>query len=181
MLAALALMALTLAGCGSAPAPRPGPTVTLKLTAPADGSRVSAATATVSGTVSPPRRTRVAVLGRVVPVAPDGSFSAQIGLAVGANLMDVVASAPRSAGAVTAVRIVRFLLVTVPQVAGQSPAQATQALRSLGLEVTVKGSSDPFGFLIPGSTSVCYSTPSAGAKVDPGATVTIKTSKLCGL
>jgi hypothetical protein len=183
--AALALAALTLAlglvGCGSAAAPPPGPTVTLKLTAPADGSRVSATVATVSGMVIPARQTRVDVLGHGVAVTPDGSFSAQVALAVGTNLIDVVASAPRSAGAVTAVRIVRFLQVTVPQLSGLSPSHATSDLQALGLTVKVNGSSDPFGFLIPGSTSVCYSKPAAGTKVDPGATVTIKTSKICGL
>ena len=178
--AALALT-LALAGCGSAAAPPPGPKVTLELSAPADGSRVSATTATVSGTVAPARRTRVEVLGRGVAVTADGRFSTHVGLAVGTNLIDVVASAPRSAGAVTAVRVVRFLLVTVPQVDGLSPSQATRDLKALGLAVKVNGSSDPFSFLIPASTSVCYSTPSAGAKVDPGATVTIKTSKICGL
>jgi hypothetical protein len=180
-LATLALTALALGGCGAARAPRPGPTLTLALTAPADGSRVSAATTTVSGSVHPARRTRVEVLGRAVPVARDGHFSAAVELAVGTNLIDVIALAPRSAGAVTAVRVVRFLLVTVPPVAGLSPTQAASALRALGLAVRTDGSSDPLNFLIPASTRVCYSTPEAGARVNPGATVTIKTSRFCGL
>jgi hypothetical protein len=155
--------------------------VTLALTAPADDSRVSTATTTVAGTVTPARRTRVQVLGHTVAVSRDGRFATPVGLAVGTNLIDVIASAPRSAGAVTAVRVVRFLLVTVPPVAGLSPSEATRTLQGLGLTVKTDASSDPLNFLIPASTRVCYSTPSAGARVDPGTTVTIKTSRFCGL
>jgi hypothetical protein len=177
---AAVIAALGLAGCGSAAAPPPGPKVTLSLIAPADESRVSSAETTVRGRVTP-ARARVQVLGRAVPVAPDGGFSAQIALAVGTNLIDVEASAPRSSGAATAVRVIRFLLVTVPEVSGESPQQATAALQALGLAVKTDGSGDPLSFLIPASTSVCSTDPSAGARIDPGATVTLHTSKLCGL
>jgi hypothetical protein len=171
--------ALLLSGCGTAAGPPPGPRVTLKLSAPADGSRVSASTATVAGTVRPVRA-RVAVLGRAVPVSRDGHFSITIGLSPGTNLIDAEASFARSTGAVAALRVVRFLLVTVPQVVGENPDDATDALKALGLSVKVQGSSDPFNFIIPGSNKVCSITPLAGAHVDPGATITLKTSKICG-
>ncbi len=171
-------LALALAGCGTAAGPPPGPRITLKLTGPADESRVSATTATITGRVSP-IRARVEVLGAGVPVARDGSFSLRVGLAPGTNLIDVEASAPRSTGAVAAVRVIRYLLVSVPQLNGESPAQATSELRALGLAVKIVGSSDPLSFLLPGSATVCSSTPAAGTRVNPGSTVAIKTSKLC--
>ncbi len=176
---ALALAAvLALSGCGTAAGPPPGPKITLKLTAPSDESRVSASSATVTGTVRP-ARARVEVLGRAVPVARDGTFAISVGLAVGTNLIDVEASAPRSTGAVAAVRVIRYLLITVPTLTGESPNQAISALRALGLTVRIQGSSNPFNFLIPTSTQVCSSSPSAGTRVNPGSAVTLKTAKLC--
>jgi hypothetical protein len=178
--AAAVVTALALAGCSSAAAPPRGPKVTVKLSAPTDESRVSASHATVRGTVEP-ARAHVQVLGQSVSVARNGSFSTQVGLAVGTNLIDVVASAPRSAGAVTAVRVIRFLLVTVPLVDGESPKQAAAGLQALGLNVHTDNSSDPLSFLIPAPVKVCSSSPIAGARIDPGATVTLHTSKICGL
>jgi hypothetical protein len=176
--ACLLLGALLLAGCGSAAAPPPGPDVRLALLSPSDGLRTSAATITVRGRVRP-ARAHVLVLGRRVPVARDGSFSTSIHLADGANLIDVLADAPRSTGAVSALRLVRFLLVTVPDLTKESPATATRALRALGLRVRTTGSGDPFGFLVPLRTQVCATTPAAGARVDPGTTVTVQTGKVC--
>jgi hypothetical protein len=151
----------------------------LTLTGPTDGSRVSASSATVSGIVRP-AQARVQVLGQRVSVNQHGRFATRVELAVGANLIDVEASAPRSVGAVSAVQVVRFLLVTVPQLDGESPPQAAAALKSLGLAVVTHGSNNPFNFLIPGSTQVCSTSPSAGTRVDPGATVTLATGKICG-
>jgi hypothetical protein len=173
-----ALAALTLAGCGTAAAPKPGPAVSLKLTTPVSGRRTASQSTTVRGVVTP-HRAAVLVLGRRVRVAPNGSFSASVALTPGTNLIDLEASLPRSAGAVAAVSVVRFLLISVPSVVGDTPAQAGAALRALGLAVKTNGSSDPFNFLIPGTTQVCSSAPSSGTKVDPGSTVTIKTSKFC--
>ncbi len=170
--------ALALSGCGTAAGPPPGPKITLALTAPRDESRVSASSATVAGTVTP-ARARVEVLGRTVPVTRNGHFAISIALAVGTNLIDVEASAPRSTGAVAAVRVIRYLLVTVPSVSGESPNQAIGALRALGLTVRIQGSSNPFNFLIPTSTQVCSSSPAAGTQVNPGSQVTLKTAKFC--
>jgi hypothetical protein len=176
--AAVLCVALLAAGCGATAGPPAGPPVRLKLSTPLDGSRVSTQSAIVSGTVSP-ARARVQVLGRSVRVASDGSFAIAIGLAPGTNLIDVEASVPRSRGAVAAVRVIRFLLVTVPPVAGESPTIASTALSALGLAVKVQGSSDPLNFLFPGSTKVCSSSPAAGSRVDPGSTITIQTSRFC--
>ncbi|HET9074401.1 MAG TPA: PASTA domain-containing protein [Solirubrobacteraceae bacterium] len=177
--AALAALSVGgLAACGSPP-PRPGPAVSLQLSNPADGTRTSAVTVTVSGRVHPVRAT-VLVLGRSVPVQADGSFSARVALGVGTNLIDVEASAPRSVGAVTALSVVRFLLVTVPNLGGESPSQASHALRALGLSVKLRGAADPFGFLLPTSDQVCSSEPGPGARLVPGTTVTLLTAKLCG-
>jgi hypothetical protein len=177
-LAAVLWVALLAAGCGTATGPPPGPPVTLTLSAPADGSRVSAQSAIVSGTVSP-ASARVQVLGREVRVASDGRFAIAVGLGVGTNLIDVEASAPRSTGAVAAVRVIRYLLVAVPALTGESPTVAGTALSALGLAVKVQGSSNPLNFLFPGATKVCSSSPVAGTRVDPGSTVTIKTSRFC--
>lgn len=177
--AVLLISVLALAGCGTAAAPRPGPAVTLALSAPGDGARMSAATATVVGRVSP-ARARVEVLGHTVAVAHDGNFSTRVRLAVGTNLIDVIAAAPRSTGAVSALRVVRFLLVTVPQLSGESPAHAAAALKALGLAAKTTNSANLFSFLIPTSAQVCSSAPSPGTRVDPGTTVTLRVSKLCG-
>lgn len=153
--------------------------MTLTLRTPVDQSRVATASAVVSGTVSPVRA-RVQVLGRGVRVRADGAFSISVGLSVGTNLIDVEASAPRSSGAVAAVRVIRYLLVTIPVLKGENPTAAAAGLAALGLTVKTRGSSDPLNFLIPGSTKVCSSSPAAGSRVDPGATVTIRTSRFCG-
>ncbi|WP_249012030.1 PASTA domain-containing protein [Conexibacter sp. DBS9H8] len=178
-LALLGVM-LVCAGCGAAAPAQPGPRVSLTLSSPADDARLAGPDVTVSGTVSPARAT-VEVLGQAVSVDPTGHFSTQIALSVGTNLIDVEAAAPRSSGAVAAVRVIRYLLVAVPSVIGESPGQATAALRALGLRVTVLASTDPLGFLLPTSVRVCSSTPGAGARVQPGSSVILQTSKLCGL
>src|SRR5947207_3433757 len=83
-------MASALAGCGQAPEPRLA-SVRLRVESPSDGARVTETTAAVTGRVSPPTST-VLVHGRRA-TARNGSFRANVPLAPGANVVDVLASA----------------------------------------------------------------------------------------
>jgi hypothetical protein len=166
-----------ISGCGAAKPPAATP-VKLSLTAPTDGSRVSSGSVTVTGTVSPVQA-RVLVLGQRVTVQADGSFSTDVLLSTGTNLIDVLASAPHAPAAMSAVRVVRYALETVPQVIGDSPSDAQAAIRAAGLVPKVVSSGSPFNFLVPLSTQVCSTSPSAGTKLSPGSTVTVNTGKLC--
>src|SRR3954452_23921319 len=120
--------ALTLAGCGSTPAPRKAlAPVRLTVDAPQDPSTVDASTVEVHGQVWPPAAT-VLVAGDEAGVER-GGFSAVVDLHEGANVIDVTAGAPRRAAAMTAVRVVRRVRVTVPSLAGLSPGDAVAKLR----------------------------------------------------
>ncbi|MBO0767207.1 MAG: PASTA domain-containing protein [Solirubrobacterales bacterium] len=170
--------AMLIGGCGSAPPPAPGPLVTLHMSLPRDGSRTSAASTTVTGRVKPVRA-KITVLGRAVHVTRSGRFQTSVHLGVGTNLIDVLASLPRSSGAMTALRVVRFLLVSVPDVTTDDTRSATAALKSLNLRATVSPSHDPLAFLLPFSQHVCTTTPPAGTRVNPGSTVILHTAKIC--
>jgi PASTA domain/Glucodextranase, domain B len=167
--------AAALAGCGSAA--RPEPQIHLDLSAPSDGSVVTSGSVTLSGTVSPVGA-RVLVLGRRVAVTR-GSFTTQVALQPGSNLLDVLAGAAHDRAAMTAVRAYRQILVTIPDVSNDSPPNAAEALVALGLHVKLKDTDPFYAFLIPGGQGVCGTSPSAGHRVDPGATVTISVSKTC--
>src|SRR5437764_12282578 len=108
-LVALAVCAgmVAVAGCGGA-SPRPGPPVRLAVNAPAT---VHTGSATITGTVSPSVAT-VLVLGHQVHVRR-GGFSAEVALEPGTNIIDVLAGAPRSRDAMSAVRVVRLVYITV--------------------------------------------------------------------
>ena len=169
------LLPLALAACGSSgPARAP---VRLTIGSPSDGARLIADKATVSGTVSP-RGATVLVGGKQVAVA-GGSFSASVPLEPGTNVVDVVAASPHSKAAMTAVRIYRQVAVSVPDVVGQSPSDASAALTAKGLKPKLHESDSGFDFFIPRSQQVCSTTPSAGEQVPPGTSVDVESSKLC--
>jgi hypothetical protein len=170
-----ALTAVVFGGCGAAA--RSEPQIQLHLSEPADGVVVTSASVTVSGSVSP-AGARVLVLGRVIPTA-HGTFSTQVQLQPGTNLVDVLAGAVRAKAAMTAVRVYRQILVTVPNLGNDSPATATKALQALGLKVHVVDTDPFYSFLIPGSKGVCGISPNSGHRVLPGTTVTITESKTC--
>jgi len=169
--------ALFLCACGSTTHHRAAP-VKLSLSAPPDGARIDASTATISGAVSP-RTARVLVFGRAVKPNADGNFSAVISLNPGTNLVDVIASAPNARPAMTTVRVTRYVLVSVPNVTGQSPNAGAAQIRDAGLKAQLHGSSDPFDFLIPVSSQVCSQSPQGGAHVQPDSTVTLQIGKVC--
>jgi hypothetical protein len=168
-------VAAALAGCGAAM--RPEPQLHVQVSEPVDGTTVTTGSVTVSGSVTP-LATSVLVLGHRVAVN-HGSFSAQVQLQPGSNLLDVLAGTAHTKAAMTAVRVYRQILVTIPDVSNDSPPDAAKALVALGVHVQLKDTDPFYSFLIPGGQSVCGTSPSAGHRVDPGATVTISVSKVC--
>ncbi len=175
---AAALAGFAIGGCGQATKPMPVAPVRLSQLAPSDGMRVSSDAVTISGTVSP-QHASVSVMGRQVTTSADGHFSAKAKLQVGTNLIDVIASNGRARPAMTALRVFRYVLISVPDVEGRSPKAAADAIKAVGLTPKVQGSSDPFNFLIPVSSQVCQQTPRPHTRVNPGSTVTLSIGKLC--
>lgn len=172
-------VAVSLSACGrTAQTQPPAAPVHLRLSSPADEARIDASVATVSGVVSP-RSARVLVVGHPVKPGAGGDFSATVALAPGTNLIDVIASAPRARPAMTTLRVIRYVLVTVPDVTGESPSDAAAAIRDAGLKPQLDGDSDPLSFLIPLHERVCSQSPTDGDRVDPNSTVTIRLGKLC--
>jgi hypothetical protein len=176
-LVAVAAAAL-LSACGGSAGPAT-PAVKLSLSAPGDGARVQTSTVTITGAVSP-RDARVLVVGHRATTSPGGEFSATVSLIPGTNLVDMIASAPHARPAMSVVRIVRYVLVSVPDVTGESPSDAAAAIRGAGLSPKLHGDTDPFSFLLPLSEEVCSQTPAGGDHVAPNTTVTISIGKLCG-
>lgn len=172
MLAPLAV----LAGCGGGSTPKQPP-VRLTLAAPTDGARLLQDTVHVSGTVSPAAST-VTVAGKRVTVS-GGSFETEVQLEPGQNVVDVLAGAKDSAAAMTAVRVYREVMVQVPDLVGQKPSDAKDALTAKGFKAKEEKSDGGFDFILPGSRQVCATDPDAGTKVPPGATVTLVTGKFC--
>jgi hypothetical protein len=166
-----------LAGCGSNTATPAAPPVHLSLSGPLDGSRVTTRSVLVSGSVTPADAT-VLVAGRGVAVAA-GSFQARVPLAPGQNIVDVLAGAPRSLAAMEAVRVFRQVDVRVPTVAGDTAGAATAALRAGDLTARIVNNEPFYSFLLPGSPTVCTTSPAAGQSVPPGSTVTVDVSKSC--
>jgi hypothetical protein len=167
---------LVLAGCGHrerTPALAP---VRLALTAPRDLSRVESKHVTVDGTVAPPDA-RVLVDGAQADVR-EGSFSADVELEGGANVIDVQAAAPRHPAAMTAVRVTRLVPVTVPDLRGADPDTAVAQLKARGLVPAVHDSG-LLDSIFPGSASVCDTDPPGGERVRVGSTVTVRTGKVC--
>ncbi len=119
------------------------------------------------------------VVGQAVKPGIDGGFSTTVSLVPGTNLIDVIASAPHAQPAMEALRVIRYILVTVPDVTGKSPGDAAAAIRVAGLKPQLHGDSNPLAFLIPLSEQVCSQSPSGGKQVDPNSTVTIRLGKLC--
>lgn len=173
--ASIALSVAALAGCGGSA--KPPPPVQLTINSPTDGTRTLAAQVSVTGTVSPAVAT-VLVAGKPVTVS-EGSFTATVPVNPGSNVLDVLASAPRAAGAMTAVRVYRQVLITIPSLGGDSPAQATAELTGIGLAPKVQQGGGFLEPLIPGSPQVCQTYPAAGRAVMPGSTVQVEIAKLC--
>jgi hypothetical protein len=167
-------------GCGGKdkPPPKPPPPVALTIQQPGDTATVESGTIDVRGTVEP-ATAQVRVLGRPASVS-GGSFSIQVPLEPGANVVDVMASAPRRAPMLTAFRITREVLIVVPGLSGQDVGDAEDSLKGLDLKIDARRGTDGFiDGLLPGAPKVCTQRPEAGQKVHKGTTVQVVAAKGC--
>jgi Glucodextranase, domain B/PASTA domain len=173
-----AACALLLTACGGGdPAPKAAP-VRLAVTAPGDLGTVRADTVEVRGTVKPAGAT-VTVRGARAQVS-GGSWTAEVALEPGVNVVDVLASAGSARPALTAVRVRRVVDVVVPELVGLSADDARSALADANLEAELQ--TEDGGFfdeLLGGSPEVCRTTPGSGTHVDPGATVVVQLARRC--
>ena len=177
---AVAFAAVAVVACGGDDGPPPAPTehVQLEITAPSDGSTLRRGTAEVRGTVSP-RSSSVMVLGRPALVT-DGEFTVVVPLEPGANVVDVMATAPRRLPALTAVRVIRDILVTVPDLTGLLEDELEARLEPLGLRADVERGGGLFDVLRPGEPRACEQEPEAGTRVRRGREVVVVVAKRCG-
>jgi hypothetical protein len=171
---------VVLAGCGADGARKPArplAKVGLQITAPADGATVRAATVDVEGRVNA-MSAAVAVLGRPARVS-GGVFSAVVPLDPGANVIDVIATAPHRSPALAAIRVMRDVNVIVPQLAGVTEDDVQGQLDALGLHADVKHGGDIFEIFRSGKRAVCQQDPQPGASVRRGSTVHVVVAKQC--
>ena len=176
---ALAVLAtVALAGCGEdEPPPRDPPPVRLTITAPGDGSTVRADRVELTGRVTP-SRAAVKVQGASAPVR-DGSFSTEVALDEGVNVIDVSATMPGRSAAFAALRVVYDPRVLVPDLTGVQDEEAAGRLTALGLDPSRESVGGLLDELRSGERRVCESEPPPGTLVDPGEEVVLKTAKRC--
>jgi hypothetical protein len=175
--AALAVVA-GCAGKDNKPPAKPQRAVALTIEQPSDTAVVQEGTVTVHGRVEPSTAS-VRVLGRSATVS-GGSFDIVVPLDPGANVVDVIATAARRAPALTAFRITREILVTVPDLGGQTADDSESALSSIGLKLDAHRGADSFiDGLLPGSPKVCEQHPSPGQRAHRGSTVEVVVAKGC--
>jgi hypothetical protein len=178
----VACLAAAAVGCGGDQEPRaqrPAPAVDLSVTAPNDMATVREETVQVQGTVAP-AGADVLVVGQKAPVSGGGSFKATVALEPGANVIDVMATAPGRGPALTAFRVTREVPVTVPDLAGMSQQEVEDTLNDRGLTPEVeKVGAGIIDELLPGDPSVCEQDPSPGAQVRRGSKVHVVVSKSC--
>jgi hypothetical protein len=175
---AAAAGAAVLAGCGSDPPPvQPTEHVRLQISGPPDGSTLRRGTADVRGSVSP-RSSAVTVLGRPALVS-DGRFTVVVPLEPGVNVIDVMATAPRRLPAMTALRVTRDVLVTVPDLTGALEDELEARLEPLGLRADVERGGGLFDVLRAGDPRVCEQEPDGGARVRRGREVRVVVAKRC--
>ena len=173
----VAALALPAAGCGGGDRSAPRPPVRLTLDAPTDRESVDADVIAVRGRVWP-AGARVLVDGR--EAHSDGrSFTAEVPLEPGMNIIDVVAGARERPSAMTAVRVTRVVLVEVPELSGQAPSEAARALRELGLVPELRKRGGLLDEILPGTYGVCSTDPDAGTRIAPGERVAVDYAKSC--
>jgi serine/threonine-protein kinase len=163
---------------GGSDRPAAGTPVRLAVTAPPDLRAVRDPTVEVRGTVRPSGAT--VTVGGTRATVSSGTWTAQVGLEPGVNVIDVLASSGRGRPALTAVRVRRLVEVEVPDLVGASEDDARRQLRDLGLKADVQQAGGGFfDELLGGKPEVCEITPPAGHQVDPGSTVQVLTAKRC--
>ena len=178
----VACLAAAAAGCGGEKQPRaqrPTPAVDLSVATPNDMATVREETVEVQGTVEP-ASADVIVVGQKAPVSGGGSFSATVALEPGANVIDVMATAPGRGPALTAFRVTREVPVTVPDLDGMNEQEVEAALKDAGLTPEVEQvGAGIIDELLPGDPSVCEQDPSPGSQVRRGSRVHVVVSKSC--
>jgi hypothetical protein len=177
LLACLCAAATGCGGDGEQRAQRTPLAVELDVSTPADNSVVRSDTVEVSGTVEP-AGAAVMVLGRSADVS-GGSFSAEVDLQPGANVIDVIATARGRGPAMTAVRVTRELPVEVPDIGGLEEAEAKERLEQAGLLLEATRGGGLFDDLLPGEPAACGQDPEAGSEVRRGTTVHAEFRKSC--
>jgi hypothetical protein len=169
---------LGLAGCGGdEPRPRPLAPVSLEIVAPDDASTVRQGGVEIRGRVDPPSA-RVLVLGRRAEVS-DGEFTATVPLREGANVIDVAASARGASAVWSAVRVTRRVTVPVPDVVGRPLDEAKARVEAVGLDPKEDKGGGLLEPLLPGTWTVCETSPSAGTEVRRGTEVRLSALKGC--
>lgn len=174
-----AACALLMTGCGgNAPATATAP-VRLQVTAPPDQGTVRDSSVAIEGTVSPTNAT-VVVRGQKASVSSGGTWSAQVDLEPGVNVVDVLASSGRARPALTALRVRRIVEVDVPDVTGLSADDAKQELQDADLRPDLQTENGGFfDELLGGKPKVCDTDPAGGTSVSPGTTVTVHLARNC--
>jgi PASTA domain/Glucodextranase, domain B len=176
----VACLAVVAVGCGGGeekPAPRALAPVVLELTEPSDEAVVRTSTVRVRGSVSP-AGADVRVDGRAAEQEGE-TFSLEVSLEPGANVLDVIASARGRAPVLTAIRVTREMPVEVPDVTGLATEEAESRLSDAGLEPEVHDGGGLFDGLLPGEPAVCAQEPEAGAMVRRGTVVAVSVAKRC--
>lgn len=177
-LIAAGLAGALLGGCGADdPPPKPQKPVRLTISTPVDTAVVEGATTTVTGTVSP-ATARVKVQGHAARVS-NGTFTTDVRLDHGANVIDVAATARGRAAALTAFRITREERVAVPELTGQSLEDAEKQAAELGLELKPERGGGFLDSLVPRRIGVCDQDPAAGKRVRRGSTVRLLVARSC--
>jgi Glucodextranase, domain B/PASTA domain len=175
----LALLALPLAlvACGGTARPAAGPRVALELSSPDDAGTVRAESVQVRGTVQP-ADAEVEVDGESAEV-DNGTFSAEVPLSPGANVIDVTASAAGHRADADALRITRDMRVELPDLVGMSDTDATAKLEDLGMKPRLDDERSFLDRIIPGELQVCSMSPGAGELVNKQTTVTLAVANQC--
>jgi hypothetical protein len=179
LLAACVAATLTACGGGGAadPPARPLAQVHLQVSAPGDGASTRETSVTVRGTVEPAGAS-VRVMGQPAEVVGE-SFTADVDLRPGANVIDLAATAPHRGPVLTAFRVTREMPVQVPDLAGKSEGEARAAVEAVGLTLEVHDGGGLLDVVLPGSPAVCEQDPGAGEDVTRGTKVRVTVAKRC--
>jgi Glucodextranase, domain B/PASTA domain len=170
--------AAILGGCGADDPPlKPQKPVVLQVSAPSDTAVVHGATMQVRGTVNPPGA-RVKVQGHIAQVN-GGTFSSNVTLDQGANVIDVAASASGRSVAMTAFRVTREERVSVPQLVGLSLDDAKSEAAKGDLKLQTERGGGFLDPLVPRRLGVCEQSPTAGKQVRRGTTVQLLVARSC--
>lgn len=181
VIALTCLLAAAVAGCGGGDendrAEQSLRKVAVDVDEPADGAVVQEDRVTVRGSVDP-RGASVRVLGREADVSA-GSFSVEVPLQPGANVIDVIATAPGRASSLSAFGVIRQMPVAVPDLDGLTVEEVQERLEPLGLQAEVSERGGLLEDLLPGDPVVCEQDPGTGTEVRRGTVVQVEVGKSC--